>query len=188
MVKSPRRSCLELAADLQTIFRGGKGAGEAGPRMDFSGTQGELPMAMHGGGGGSPFLGLHHQQREQQQYQHHHHGANGRHASPPEEEEKSRQALAVVPVSSSGGGGGGGGVRYRECLKNHAAAIGGSATDGCGEFMPAGEEGSLDALRCSACGCHRNFHRKSLPAAMAWAAAGRSTSAATTTTRSPPPA
>ncbi|OEL35852.1 Zinc-finger homeodomain protein 3 [Dichanthelium oligosanthes] len=62
-----------------------------------------------------------------------------------------------------GGGGGGAGVRYRECLKNHAAAIGGSATDGCGEFMPAGEEGSLDALRCSACGCHRNFHRKEPP-------------------------
>uniref|UniRef100_A0A0A9D3F7 ZF-HD dimerization-type domain-containing protein n=1 Tax=Arundo donax TaxID=35708 RepID=A0A0A9D3F7_ARUDO len=29
--------------------------------------------------------------------------------------------------------------------------------------MPAGEEGSLDALRCSACGCHRNFHRKEPP-------------------------
>ncbi|KAL9229152.1 hypothetical protein vseg_004650 [Gypsophila vaccaria] len=51
-------------------------------------------------------------------------------------------------------------VRYRECLKNHAVNIGGHALDGCGEFMPAGHEGSLDALKCAACNCHRNFHRK----------------------------
>ncbi|KAK8931293.1 ZF-HD homeobox protein [Platanthera zijinensis] len=50
--------------------------------------------------------------------------------------------------------------RYRECLKNHAVSIGGHAVDGCGEFLPAGDEGSLDALRCAACSCHRNFHRK----------------------------
>ncbi|XP_047312193.1 zinc-finger homeodomain protein 1-like [Impatiens glandulifera] len=50
--------------------------------------------------------------------------------------------------------------RYRECLKNHAINIGGHAVDGCGEFLPAGPEGSLDALRCAACNCHRNFHRK----------------------------
>ncbi|XP_078441563.1 zinc-finger homeodomain protein 2-like [Wolffia australiana] len=53
-------------------------------------------------------------------------------------------------------------VRYRECLKNHAVNIGGHAVDGCGEFMPAGADGSLDALKCAACGCHRNFHRKEL--------------------------
>ncbi|KAK6915830.1 ZF-HD homeobox protein, Cys/His-rich dimerization domain [Dillenia turbinata] len=53
-------------------------------------------------------------------------------------------------------------VRYRECLKNHAASMGGNATDGCGEFMPAGEEGTLEALTCSACNCHRNFHRKEI--------------------------
>ncbi|KAF8404009.1 hypothetical protein HHK36_008885 [Tetracentron sinense] len=53
-------------------------------------------------------------------------------------------------------------VRYRECLKNHAAAMGGNATDGCGEFMPSGEEGTLEALKCSACNCHRNFHRKEM--------------------------
>ncbi|ESR39635.1 zinc-finger homeodomain-containing protein 3 [Citrus sinensis] len=53
-------------------------------------------------------------------------------------------------------------VRYKECLKNHAAAIGGSATDGCGEFMPSGEEGSIESLKCSACNCHRNFHRKEI--------------------------
>ncbi|KAI9165360.1 hypothetical protein LWI28_012584 [Acer negundo] len=51
-------------------------------------------------------------------------------------------------------------VRYKECMKNHAAAMGGNATDGCGEFMPSGEEGSIEALKCSACNCHRNFHRK----------------------------
>ncbi|KAA8528337.1 hypothetical protein F0562_035692 [Nyssa sinensis] len=58
------------------------------------------------------------------------------------------------------GGGGGGTYRYRECLKNHAIGIGGQAVDGCGEFMAAGEEGTLDALKCAACNCHRNFHRK----------------------------
>ncbi|KAJ3671566.1 hypothetical protein LUZ60_007645 [Juncus effusus] len=51
-------------------------------------------------------------------------------------------------------------VKYRECLKNHAASIGGNATDGCGEFMPSGTDGTIEALKCSACGCHRNFHRK----------------------------
>lgn len=51
-------------------------------------------------------------------------------------------------------------VRYRECLKNHAASMGGNSTDGCCEFMPSGEEGSLEALECSACSCHRNFHGK----------------------------
>lgn len=51
-------------------------------------------------------------------------------------------------------------VRYRECQKNHAASMGGNARDGCGEFMASGEEGTLEALKCSACSCHRNFHRK----------------------------
>ncbi|KAF2608979.1 hypothetical protein F2Q68_00046476 [Brassica cretica] len=26
--------------------------------------------------------------------------------------------------------------------------------------MPSGEEGTVEALRCAACDCHRNFHRK----------------------------
>jgi ZF-HD class homeobox domain-containing protein len=74
-----------------------------------------------------------------------------------------------VVVAASGGVVGGGGEavakqlrkpRYRECLKNHAVGIGGHALDGCGEFMPAGVEGTLDALKCAACNCHRNFHRK----------------------------
>lgn len=51
-------------------------------------------------------------------------------------------------------------VKYKECLKNHAASVGGSVFDGCGEFMASGEEGSLEALKCAACQCHRNFHRK----------------------------
>ncbi|XP_048129751.1 zinc-finger homeodomain protein 5 [Rhodamnia argentea] len=51
-------------------------------------------------------------------------------------------------------------VRYRECLRNHAASVGGSVYDGCGEFMPAGEDGTAGSLRCAACECHRNFHRK----------------------------
>ncbi|XVE95220.1 hypothetical protein REPUB_Repub02eG0077200 [Reevesia pubescens] len=51
-------------------------------------------------------------------------------------------------------------IRYRECLKNHAVSIGGHAVDGCCEFMGAGDEGTLDALKCAACNCHRNFHRK----------------------------
>ncbi|KAI6688257.1 hypothetical protein NL676_025085 [Syzygium grande] len=51
-------------------------------------------------------------------------------------------------------------VRYRECLRNHAASVGGSVYDGCGEFMPASEDGTAGALRCAACECHRNFHRK----------------------------
>lgn len=51
-------------------------------------------------------------------------------------------------------------VKYRECLKNHAASLGGHALDGCGEFMPSGTEGTLEALKCAACDCHRNFHRR----------------------------
>ncbi|KAL6520040.1 hypothetical protein OROHE_017183 [Orobanche hederae] len=47
-------------------------------------------------------------------------------------------------------------TRYRECLKNHAASMGAHILDGCGEFMTGGE----DALKCAACDCHRNFHRK----------------------------
>ncbi|CAN6174620.1 unnamed protein product [Urochloa humidicola] len=73
----------------------------------------------------------------------------------------------VLPRASKAPGGGGGGGRYRECLKNHAVGIGGHAVDGCGEFMAAGEEGTLDALRCAACNCHRNFHRKESPTAAA---------------------
>ncbi|XP_073003886.1 zinc-finger homeodomain protein 2-like [Typha latifolia] len=78
--------------------------------------------------------------------------------------------LSVVPYEEprgrgerspeSGGYGGSGGGKYKECMRNHAAAIGGQAYDGCGEFMPGGVKGTLEALKCAACGCHRNFHRR----------------------------
>uniref|UniRef100_A0A7N0V4J2 ZF-HD dimerization-type domain-containing protein n=1 Tax=Kalanchoe fedtschenkoi TaxID=63787 RepID=A0A7N0V4J2_KALFE len=52
---------------------------------------------------------------------------------------------------------------YKECQKNHAAAIGGHALDGCGEYMPP----PSPSLQCAACGCHRNFHRPETPSAAA---------------------
>ncbi|XP_027360509.1 zinc-finger homeodomain protein 6-like [Abrus precatorius] len=51
-------------------------------------------------------------------------------------------------------------IRYRECLRNHAASMGSHVMDGCGEFMASGEDGTQESLRCAACDCHRNFHRK----------------------------
>ncbi|KAK4761958.1 hypothetical protein SAY87_029842 [Trapa incisa] len=53
-------------------------------------------------------------------------------------------------------------VTYRECLKNHAASRGGYALDGCGEFMPspAATDADPTSIKCAACGCHRNFHRR----------------------------
>ncbi|KAL2344551.1 hypothetical protein Fmac_005836 [Flemingia macrophylla] len=53
-------------------------------------------------------------------------------------------------------------VSYKECLKNHAASIGGHALDGCGEFMPSSSTNPANprSLKCAACGCHRNFHRR----------------------------
>ncbi|EPS63497.1 hypothetical protein M569_11287, partial [Genlisea aurea] len=51
-------------------------------------------------------------------------------------------------------------ARYRECLKNHAASMGAHVVDGCCEFMPSGGEGTAGELKCAACDCHRNFHRK----------------------------
>ncbi|KAH7277635.1 hypothetical protein KP509_39G060200 [Ceratopteris richardii] len=53
-------------------------------------------------------------------------------------------------------------VRYWECQRNHAASMGGHAVDGCGEFLPAGKEGTLEVLKCAVCSCHRNFHRHEL--------------------------
>ncbi|XP_059642048.1 zinc-finger homeodomain protein 9-like [Cornus florida] len=53
-------------------------------------------------------------------------------------------------------------VSYGECLRNHAASLGGHALDGCGEFMPSTAANPADptSLKCAACGCHRNFHRR----------------------------
>ncbi|MQM07371.1 hypothetical protein Taro_040210 [Colocasia esculenta] len=55
-------------------------------------------------------------------------------------------------------------VVYRECMKNHAAPLGGHALDGCGEFIPspASNPSTPASLTCAACGCHRNFHRRLL--------------------------
>ncbi|XVF16618.1 hypothetical protein REPUB_Repub10bG0047800 [Reevesia pubescens] len=53
-------------------------------------------------------------------------------------------------------------ITYKECLKNHAATLGYHALDGCGEFMPSPTATPTDptSLKCAACGCHRNFHRR----------------------------
>ncbi|KAK9678426.1 hypothetical protein RND81_11G210300 [Saponaria officinalis] len=51
-------------------------------------------------------------------------------------------------------------IRYMECQRNHAAHLGSHVVDGCGEFMPAGNEGTPPSLRCAACNCHRSFHRR----------------------------
>ncbi|CAO2828125.1 unnamed protein product [Amaranthus hypochondriacus] len=51
-------------------------------------------------------------------------------------------------------------IRFRECQRNHAAHLGNHVVDGCGEFMPSGEDGTRLALKCAACDCHRNFHRQ----------------------------
>ncbi|CAH8327029.1 unnamed protein product [Eruca vesicaria subsp. sativa] len=69
---------------------------------------------------------------------------------------KHRQTLVNSPVAGEMG------VCYKECLKNHAANLGGHALDGCGEFMPTPTATPTDpsSLRCAACGCHRNFHRR----------------------------
>ncbi|XP_042374582.1 zinc-finger homeodomain protein 3-like [Zingiber officinale] len=129
--------------------------------MDLSGHEGEMtiPIASAYIGGGTHghnnssihgSLSLHHHHRDRQQ------PSNG--PPPP--------PSLVLPVASAAAedhhhcSAQKGTIKYRECLKNHAASIGGNATDGCGEFMPSGEEGTLEALKCSACGCHRNFHRK----------------------------
>ncbi|PKA46964.1 ZF-HD homeobox protein [Apostasia shenzhenica] len=64
--------------------------------------------------------------------------------------------LSLVPYAESPALEKSGSRGYRECLRNHAAAMGGQAYDGCGEFMAGKEE----ALKCAACGCHRNFHRR----------------------------
>lgn len=64
--------------------------------------------------------------------------------------------LSLVPYEGGSSAGAGGGAKYKECLRNHAAAMGGQAFDGCGEYMPA----SPDSFKCAACGCHRSFHRR----------------------------
>ncbi|XP_073104352.1 uncharacterized protein [Elaeis guineensis] len=68
------------------------------------------------------------------------------------EELRAAAKLAASAARVDGGG------RYGECMRNHAAAIDGEAFDGCMEFMPGGEEGTLEVLKCTTYSCHRNFH------------------------------
>ncbi|KAL3514245.1 hypothetical protein ACH5RR_026962 [Cinchona calisaya] len=77
-----------------------------------------------------------------------------------EQEEEIGMHENYQTLGISAGKGSGCTYRYKECLKNHAVGIGGYAVDGCREFMAAGEEGTLESLKCAACNCHRNFHRK----------------------------
>ncbi|KAI3748028.1 hypothetical protein L6452_10846 [Arctium lappa] len=54
---------------------------------------------------------------------------------------------------------------FGKCLKNHAANTGGYVLDGCREFMPTPISTPTDpitSLKCDACGCHRNFHRREI--------------------------
>ncbi|PHU02559.1 Zinc-finger homeodomain protein 11 [Capsicum chinense] len=78
-------------------------------------------------------------------FKNHHHNHNHNHNHPP----------PCAPPSSTA-------VTYKECLKNHAASIGGHAVDGCGEFIasPESTQSNPISLSCAACGCHRNFHRR----------------------------
>ncbi|XP_050214596.1 zinc-finger homeodomain protein 5 [Mercurialis annua] len=78
-------------------------------------------------------------------------------------------------------------IRYRECLRNHAASVGGNVFDGCGEFMPGGEEGSLEALKCAACECHRNFHRKQVDGETQFSPTSRRANAMVHSLQLPPP-
>ncbi|KAG6420935.1 hypothetical protein SASPL_117481 [Salvia splendens] len=54
-------------------------------------------------------------------------------------------------------------VTFRECMRNHAASLGVHAVDGCGEFMA--DPFDPASLKCAACECHRNFHRRDPPLA-----------------------
>ncbi|KAM0936170.1 putative transcription factor ZF-HD family [Dioscorea sansibarensis] len=52
-------------------------------------------------------------------------------------------------------------VIHQECVRNHAASIGGHAVDGCCGFLACNSADPAEptSLICAACGCHRNFHR-----------------------------
>ncbi|KAK9106649.1 hypothetical protein Syun_022660 [Stephania yunnanensis] len=64
-------------------------------------------------------------------------------------------------MDQGGGDGPNNNEAYWECLRNHAASLGSYATDGCGEFtLDDSSNGGGSSLKCAACGCHRNFHRK----------------------------
>ncbi|KAF7842833.1 zinc-finger homeodomain protein 4 [Senna tora] len=130
--------------------------------MELSSEEGEIPIPINttissSNYGGVEEHGNGHRHEEHGNIPHHHHhhhhhnGSSVAAAAPP-----ALQLKGQVPYNKNSKKV----VKYRECLKNHAASMGGNALDGCGEFMPSGEEGTLEALTCSACNCHRNFHRK----------------------------
>ncbi|GJW07111.1 zinc-finger homeodomain protein 2-like protein [Tanacetum coccineum] len=58
------------------------------------------------------------------------------------------------------GNGGNLGYIYMECTKNQSVSVHQHLLDGCGEFWQGGEPGTVEAMLCAACKCHRNFHRK----------------------------
>ncbi|WCJ25721.1 Zinc-finger homeodomain protein 9 [Euphorbia peplus] len=93
----------------------------------------------------------HHHQNQQQQQQH-----QPQPQPQPQHHHHHQQLVPAPPVPPPVI------LTYRECLKNHAAAIGGHALDGCGEFMPSPNSILNDpvSFKCAACGCHRNFHRR----------------------------
>ncbi|GMY07842.1 zinc-finger homeodomain protein 2-like [Fagus crenata] len=70
-----------------------------------------------------------------------------------------REPVVMNPISKSVTNNNSVTVKYKECMRNHAASLGAHANDGCGEFMPRGNKGDHE-LTCAACGCHRNFHRR----------------------------
>lgn len=137
--------------------------------MELSSREAEIPIPInstpyggeHGNGHGHEVHGNMAHHHHNHLHQHHHDPSNGSsnlqdhhheedeeedHGGPYMNKKKKKRETTMI--------------RYRECLKNHAASMGGNSLDGCGEFMPSGEEGTLEALTCSACNCHRNFHRK----------------------------
>ncbi|XP_051135370.1 zinc-finger homeodomain protein 2-like [Andrographis paniculata] len=133
--------------------------------MEIRTQDDEIPIPLNSsyGGGAAPHI-IHH---DHHLNLHHHHDAAASAAAitsttitatttggGPLIPTTSDDQTAVLPFKKT--------IKYRECLKNHAAAMGANATDGCGEFMPSGDDGTLEALTCSACGCHRNFHRKEI--------------------------
>lgn len=148
--------------------------------MGFPPSSGYNPLASAGSGGGGddhhnidngttvfkpPQIPHHHPLLQQQQELNPQQQSLGQGCDPDPDPDPDPVHVAGVLAgatiaSTIGGSNSKASVRYRECLKNHAANIGGNVVDGCGEFMPDGEEGTLEALMCAACNCHRNFHRK----------------------------
>ncbi|XVE67436.1 hypothetical protein DITRI_Ditri08aG0160800 [Diplodiscus trichospermus] len=52
------------------------------------------------------------------------------------------------------------GDTYMECRRNVSLSSGRYTVDGCTLFL----DETANSMRCAACGCHRNFHRKVVPA------------------------